>query len=156
VPEQKFLFLGDWYPLTVEETDQGPPLKLWSGRFFLMGRHIGDARGIFIRWYQKEAKERISDRSIFFRDRLSLHPKGIKITNAKHRWGSCTRSDLLCFSWRIIMAPLPVIDYVLVHELVHIKEKNHSKRFWGYLESILPDYRKRRRWLKENGHLLQI
>lgn len=54
------------------------------------------------------------------------------------------------------MASLAVIDYILIHELVHIKEKNHSERFWATLESILPDYRKRRLWLKENGHLLEI
>ncbi|HSB07579.1 MAG TPA: M48 family metallopeptidase [Thermodesulfobacteriota bacterium] len=80
----------------------------------------------------------------------------MKITSAKSRWGSCSRDNNLCFSWRIIMAPLNVLDYVLIHELVHIKEKNHSKRFWSHLEAVIPDYKKHRHWLRAHGNLLGL
>ena len=153
---EEFLFLGEWYPLTIEKNEQGVPFRLYSGRFLLRSRYAEKIRDLFIRWYQGEARERIVERTLFYSRRLLLSPKGIKITSAQHRWGSCSRGDRLCFSWRIIMAPLPIIDYVVIHELVHIKEKNHSRRFWSHVESILPDYRVRRLWLRENGHLLQI
>ncbi|MBM4351392.1 MAG: M48 family metallopeptidase, partial [Deltaproteobacteria bacterium] len=118
--------------------------------------HIEEARDLFVRWYKGEAKETIARRVDYYSHRMHLSPKGIKITSAQSRWGSCSRDNRLSFSWRMIMAPLNVIDYILIHELAHIKEKNHSGRFWNYLESFLPDYRKHRLWLKENGPRLRF
>jgi predicted metal-dependent hydrolase len=155
IPGQEFLYLGELYPLEIQDTHHGEhPLKLSFGRFVLDGHHVKGARGLFIQWYKKEARARIMERMDYYSHRLHLFPKGIKITSAKYRWGSCSRDNRLCFSWRIIMASLSIIDYILIHELVHIKEKNHSKRFWNDLESIIPDYRKHRLWLKEHGHSL--
>jgi len=157
LPGEQFLYLGEWYPLAVEENgSRRPPLKLSFGRFILNPDSIGEARDAFIQWYKKEANEVIVSRVEIYGHRLRLFPKRVRITNARCRWGSCSRDDCLALSWRMIMAPLSIIDYVLLHELAHIKEKNHSKRFWNEVEMILPDYRKRRLWLKENGHLLQI
>jgi predicted metal-dependent hydrolase len=157
LPGEQFPYLGEWYPLTVEENgSQGPPLKLSFGRFILNPDSVGEARDAFIRWYKKEANEVIVSRVEIYGHRLRLFPKRVRITNARCRWGSCSRDDCLALSWRMIMAPLSIIDYVLIHELAHIKEKNHSKRFWNEVEAILPDYRKRRLWLKQHGHLLQI
>ena len=157
IPGEKFLYSGELYPLEIGDTnDKGFPLKLSFGKFILDKDHLEEARDLFIHWYKREAKEKIEGRVHYFSNRLQLFPKGIKITSAKYRWGSCSRDGRLSFSWRLIMAPLSVIDYVLIHELVHIREKNHSKRFWTYLETILPDYRKHRFWLKENGHRLWL
>ena len=156
-PGEKFLYLGESYPLEIGGTnDKGLPLKLSFGKFILDKDYLKEARDVFIHWYKREAKERIEERVNYFSKRLQLFPKGLKITSAKYRWGSCSRDSRLSFSWRIMMAPLSVIDYVLIHELVHIKEKNHSKRFWTYLETILPDYREHRLWLKENGYRLWL
>ncbi len=155
IPGEKFLYLGDWYPLEIGQTnDKGFPLKLSFGKFILDRDHLEEARDLFIHWYKREAKEKIEERVYYLSNRLELFPKGLMITSAKYRWGSCSRDNRLSFSWRMIMAPLDVIDYVLIHELVHIKEKNHSKRFWAALETILPYHRKCRLWLKENGHRL--
>ena len=157
LPGESFLYLGGWYPLEIHESDhKGPPLRLSFGNFILNKDHIGGTRDLFIQWYKREAKEKIVERIDYYSHRLHLFPKGIRITKARSRWGSCSRDNRLSFSWRIIMASLPIIDYIMIHELVHIREKNHSKRFWSTLESILPDYRKHRLWLKENGHLLQV
>ena len=157
IPGEKFLYLGESYPLEIGDIYyRGLPLKLSFGRFILDKDRLEEARDLFIHWYKREAKEKIEGRLHYFSNRLKLFPKGLKITSAKYRWGSCSRDSRLSFSWKIIMAPLSVIDYVLIHELVHIKEKNHSKRFWTYLETILPDYRKHRFWLKENGYRLWL
>ncbi len=151
---EKFLFLGELYPLEIQDNNKEPPLKLSFGKFVLDKNHIEEARDLFIKWYKEEAKERIIGRIDYYSKRLQLFPKGVKITSAKYRWGSCSRDDRLSFSWRMIMASFSIIDYILIHELVHIKEKNHSKRFWNYLESVHPDYKKHRLWLKENGSSL--
>ena len=155
--EKAFPYLGELFPLEIEDNkSKGYPLKLSFGKFILDKDHMEKARDLFIQWYKREAKEKIPERVDYYSKRLQLFPKGIKITSAKYRWGSCSRENRLSFSWRIIMAPLSVIDYVLIHELVHIKEKNHSKRFWSHLESIIPDYKKHRLWLKEHGYLLRL
>jgi len=154
VPGEEFLYLGELYPLEIQDNNKEPPLKLSFGKFVLDKNHIEEARDLFIKWYKEEAKERIIGRIDYYSKRLQLFPKGVKITSAKYRWGSCSRDDRLSFSWRMIMASFSIIDYILIHELVHIKEKNHSKRFWNYLESVHPDYKKHRLWLKENGSSL--
>jgi len=157
VPGERFLYLGESYPLEIDESDHKElPLKLSFGKFVLNRDRIEEARNLFIEWYKREAKEKTEGRVRYYSDRFHLLPKGTKITGAKSRWGSCSRDDRLSFSWRIIMAPLRIIDYILVHELVHIKEKNHSRDFWAALERILPDYRERRVWLKKNGHRLWL
>ena len=157
IPGEKFLYLGEPYPFEIGDTHpKGIPLKLSFGKFLIDQCHATKAKDLFTQWYKREAKERIEERVHYFSNSLQLVPKGLKITSAKHRWGSCSRDNRLSISWRIIMAPLSVIDYVLIHELVHIKEKNHSKRFWTSIETILPDYRKHRFWLKENGHRLGL
>jgi predicted metal-dependent hydrolase len=154
---ERFLYLGEWYPLEIHSLDhKEPPLRLSFGRFIIDKDHIEGARDLFIHWYKREAKEKIVERINDYSHRLHLFPKRVRITNARSRWGSCSRDNRLSFSWRMIMASLTVIDYILIHELVHIREKNHSKRFWTTLESILPDYKKHKLWLKENGHLLQV
>lgn len=156
-PGEKFLYLGEWYPLDIQEVSHGkPPLTLSFGRFILDRAHIEEARNLFIQWYKKEAKEKLTGRINYYSRRLQLFPEGVKVTSANYRWGSCSRDNRLSLSWKMIMAPLSTIDYILIHELVHIKEKNHSKRFWNYLESVLPDYRQHKLWLKENGHLLRL
>jgi hypothetical protein len=156
-PGEKFLYLGEWYPLEMQEPrSKEPPLKLVFGKFILNHDHVEEARALFGNWYKREAKEKITERVDYYSNRFQLFPEGIMITSARSRWGSCSRDNRLSFSWRIIMASLAVIDYILIHELVHIREKNHSKKFWNCLESVLPEYRKHRRWLRENGHLLQL
>ena len=154
--EKGFLYLGELFPLELEDNkSKRYPLKLSFGKFILDKDHIEKTRDLFVQWYKREAREEITERVDYYSKRLLLFPKGIKITSAKSRWGSCSRDNRLSFSWRIITAPLSVIDYVLIHELVHIKEKNHSKSFWNYVESIIPNYKKHRLWLKENGYLLR-
>jgi len=102
-----------------------------------------------IRLYKKLAKQDITERVQYFAERMFVEPTAIKINSAKTRWGSCSSKKSLNFSWRLIMADDYVIDYVVVHELAHIYEMNHSTRFWAIVQSILPDYKARQKQLKE-------
>lgn len=103
---------------------------------------------------KKNAKDLLHSRVIYFSNKFGLQYNKVKINNAKKRWGSCTSKGNLNFCWRLAMAPLMVIDYVVVHELSHLEHKDHSKRFWKKVEDILPNYKEQRKWLKDNGHLL--
>ena len=80
----------------------------------------------------------------------------LSVTSAKTRWGSCSYNDALHFSFRLLYAPVEVIDYVAVHELSHTFYKNHGKAFWAAVEKYVPDYKKKRAWLKENTLLMEI
>lgn len=154
-PGEKFLYLGEWYPLEVQDRNgRKAPLMLSWGTFILDAGRTVEAKDLFARWYKDEARKLLSDRVNHYGKCLNLFPSGITITSAQFRYGSCSPKNRLSFSWKLIMAPLPVIDYIVVHELIHIKEKNHSRRFWVSVEAAMPDYKKYRVWLRENHHLL--
>lgn len=78
----------------------------------------------------------------------------ITVREQKTRWGSCSSKHNLNFNWRLLLAPEEIMDYVIVHELAHLREMNHSAKFYAVIESILPDYKNRQNWLKENGYRL--
>ncbi len=156
VNEESFLFLGKYYRLKlvkVHETED--ELVLQDGCFYLRG-DVVNPKEVFIVWYKKAAYEKISQRVYWYAQKRGLKYNQVKISNAQKRWGSCTHLDNLNFSWRLVMAPLPVIDYVVVHELVHLIEKNHSKSFWNKVRLLMPDYKSRRNWLRKNEYLLSL
>lgn len=74
----------------------------------------------------------------------------------KSKWGSCSRTNQLRFNWRIVMAKTSIIDYVIVHELCHLVHKNHSKEYWNLLRTMMPDYEKKKEWLRVNGKMLEM
>jgi predicted metal-dependent hydrolase len=154
---EKFLYLGDHYPLKLREPGKGRShLALSHGTFFLDSNCKAKARNIFIEWYKERAREIFTERVNFYSRKLELYPKEIRISSAKTRYGSCTADNKVFFSFRLVMAPYSKIDYVIVHELVHIKIKDHSQRFWRYMEEVMPEYRKCRKWLRDNSPLLDI
>jgi len=95
------------------------------------------------------AKRNLTKRVLYFSQRMSVTPSSIKINGAKTRWRSCSSRKSLNFSWRLIMADSEVVDYVVVHELAHLSEMNHSKRFWAIVENILPDYKQHKERLRK-------
>jgi len=107
---------------------------------------------IFFKIY---AKNIIPLRFGFIKQRLKIHINGIKISNAERRWGSCSLKKNLNFNWRLAMVPPEVIDYVIIHEIAHLREMNHSDRFWSIVSSMMPDYKIRKKWLKDNDHLMK-
>jgi predicted metal-dependent hydrolase len=151
---EMFYYLGESFPLeTFFEQNERNGLVFWGNRFYL---NTDDAteKGIFyfVSWYKKKAREYINHHVDFFSREIGVLPRKIKITSAEKRWGSCSADDNLSFSFRLIMAPPDIIDYVIVHELIHIKEKNHSAAFWKLMEAVMPEYKIHRRWLKDNNH----
>jgi predicted metal-dependent hydrolase len=157
IPGEKFLYLGEFYPLEFHNIDgRKSPLCLSHGIFMLDEDRAADARTLFIKWYKDEAKRLLEDRVTYYSKNFGLFPKGIRITNAQFHYGSCSPENKLSFTWRLVMSPLAVIDYIIVHELMHIKEKNHSGKFWDLVEAAIPDYKRHKHWLKEHVHFLRI
>ena len=101
-----------------------------------------------IKIYKTLAKQVLNEKVQYYAERLFVKPSAVKINSAKTRWGSCSAKKSINFSWRLIMADDDVIDYVVVHELAHIIELNHSKRFWTIVQGILPDQKERQKRLK--------
>ena len=107
------------------------------------------------RWYRREARLRISDAVHTHAGRLDLDGwRRIAIRDQRTRWGSCSTSGTLSFSWRLMMAPLAVLDYVVVHELCHLRRLDHSPHFWRLVEGALPGWRDGCDWLRRHGHEL--
>lgn len=108
------------------------------------------------RGYKEKAFSIFHERCRLYSVRIGVSYKNLALSNAKGRWGSCSAMGRLRLNWRLVMAPLEVIDYVIVHELAHLKELNHSQRFWAVVETALPSYRREKKWLKENALLLHF
>ena len=154
LPGEMFLYLGAAYPLEMVEGQRQP---LWlDSTFKLAASHQSEAALAFERWYREQARQVLSARVELFARQYGFRYKGIRITSARTRWGSCSASGSLSFSWRLIQAPQNVVDYVVVHELVHTVIHNHSKRFWHRVGVILPEYREHRQWLRAHGRELLI
>ena len=106
--------------------------------------------------YRQAAREYIPKRADYFAQRIGVSYERIRIAEQKTRWGSCSSRGTLSFNWKLMLAPPKVLDYVVVHELCHLIEMNHSPRFWNLVEEIIPDYKEYRKWLKDNGNTLQL
>jgi predicted metal-dependent hydrolase len=151
---EKFLFLGSSFDLKLVGY-QKHSLHFDSGFTIRRAAQIKGEQ-VFTRWYRERALEIISERVKQYAQQYNFTPKQVKISSAKTRWGSCSSNGTLNFTWRLVMAPLDVIDYVVAHELVHLRVKNHSSKFWKEVEAIYPEYKKQRKWLKENGGKLNL
>ena len=140
-------YRGYQYPIAAKDGDR---IGFDNEKFYFpAGLTSEEIKHSCIEIYKHLAKRTIEARVISFAEKMSVEPANIKINSAKTRWGSCSAKKSLNFSWRLIMADDEVIDYVVVHELAHIIELNHSARFWAIVENVLPDYRKRRAKLRK-------
>ena len=149
-----FFFLGREYPLQIAE-GSGITIER-SDKLYVSRTLFPDIRNHIKCWYRQEAHKEITARCMWFSMKTGHVPATIRITDARQRWGSCTHKGGLNFSWRLIQAPPEIVDYVVVHELVHISQPDHSRKFWNKVQEILPDYDRRRKWLRENERLLRI
>lgn len=112
---------------------------------------LSDFRQQFLKFYHREAVHLILDRMKIWQERTNLNPKKIAFRNQKTRWGSCSSTGTISLNWRLIAAPLEVIDYILVHELCHLKHMNHSDQFWNLVQHHYPNWDQAEIWLKKNG-----
>ncbi len=155
VEGEEFYFIGKKYPLLYVKNPE-EPLVLDMFNFVMDRRLKKYAREVFISWYKIHAYHIITQKVDYFSRITGLNYNRVKINNAQKRWGSCSSRGNLNFSWRVIMAPEDVIDYLIIHELAHTKELNHSPRFWDIVAYIMPDYEDQEKWLRDNGHLLLL
>lgn len=158
---EKLLFLGEDFTLQLE--------KGLSDLVDVMGRNIyvrlrsgpehsqpGVIRRHLIRWYAARALEIIEKKVEHYRGLVGAGPRSVTIKALKSRWGSCSSRGSISLAWNIVMAPEPVVDYLVVHELCHLVHHNHSPEYWDLVSSVLPDHRERRKWLRVNGDLLNF
>ncbi|KAB2851700.1 MAG: M48 family metallopeptidase [Hyphomicrobiaceae bacterium] len=120
------------------------PLVCVSGHVEHAPRRLKD-------WLIYQARKDLSERVALHSERLKLEPRRLSVRDQTSRWGSCSTSGLLCFSWRLILAPRFVLDYVAAHEVVHLKEMNHGPRFWALVEKTMPEMRAAKSWLAAHG-----
>ena len=151
---EKFLYLGNEHTLHVVR-DMHSKL-LFEERFILNERYLVRARILFERWYREEAFMFFTLRCKFYAKNMGVRYNSISLSGAKHRWGSCYSNGNLRFNWRLIMAPKDIIDYVVVHELAHLVEPNHSSRFWSVVDKVYQNHSEAKKWLKDNQSRLNF
>jgi len=139
-------FCGELYPIVARIGTQAG----FDGKCFYMpsGLNHAQIKDVCIKIYRRLAKIHITNVVAIYAPQMGAVPSSVKINSAKTRWGSCSSKKNLNFSWRLIMAGDDVIVYVVVHELAHLLQMNHSAKFWAIVESVLPDYRQRQKRLK--------
>jgi len=155
VADEEFLYLGRSYKLHIV-ADAATGVEIREQFLCLSAGVLPGAREAIIGWYKAEARRAIAERCELYAKIAGCAPSSVKITGARKRWGSCGPKGTLNFSWRLIMAPREVVDYVVVHELAHIGQLDHSPAYWSKVRGILPDYRVQEKWLKDNATLLDI
>lgn len=122
---------------------------------FLVPRMLSEKSSAFRNWFVARAEEKILPRVALHARNLGVTYKEARIGNGKYRWGSCTPDDTVILNWRLIKAPMFVIDYVVVHELAHLMEQNHTPRFWNIVNAQAPSMEKAKSWLLKHGTLLE-
>jgi predicted metal-dependent hydrolase len=153
VSGESLLFLGKHHKMEVVQEEIGG--IQFDNKFYISKVNQDIAEQLFKDWYFKQAEEKIIPKVTFHAKNLGVKYNTIKILDLKYRWGSCTPKDNINFNWRLIKAPIFVIDYIVVHELTHLIESNHTPEFWNIVSVQLPHYNKAKDWLKGNGHLLE-
>jgi predicted metal-dependent hydrolase len=147
------LYLGREYRIELAKTESRE--VEFDRRFVVPANRAGLRRQVLKAWYLKRAELIILPRVDRLGATLGVSFRGAKIVDNRYRWGSCTVKDQVHFNWRLIKAPMFVIDYVIVHELAHLLEANHTPRFWNIVRASAPTTEKAQAWLKEHGQLLE-
>ncbi len=147
------LYLGRLY--RIEVVNKGLDQVRFFQRFLIPAAQGEKRQDALRKWYFNKANEKIIPRVKVHARGLGVDVAGIKIVDNRYRWGSCTLNDNVNINWRLIKAPMFVIDYVIIHELAHLIEANHTPRFWNIVRAQAPTMDKARAWLKEHGGLLE-
>jgi predicted metal-dependent hydrolase len=155
-----YLYLGQEYILSLDINDNYKNIEAkLVEKNIIVNTYTRDTNTIKLtleKFYREKTLEKVKERVNYYQEYFEVEPRNIKVKEQKKRWGSCTYKNDLLFNWRISMAPANVLDYIVVHEMSHMIHKNHSKSFWGKVESVLPDYKERHNWLKMNAVKLDI
>ncbi len=153
VSGESALYLGRSYRIEVVETDASE--IQFSHRFVIPRSHASRRKAVLRDWYIERAHEKIIPRVRRHARQLGVAFNRAKIVDNRYRWGSCTVKDNVNFNWRLVKAPMFVVDYVIVHELAHLMESNHTPQFWSIIRAQAPTMEKARAWLREHGQILE-
>lgn len=160
VSGESYMYLGRNYSLDVivdEELDS-IKVKLFQGKF-VVNTYTKDEDLIkksIENWYREKTLAKVKERISYYKSYFNDEVTNVKVKEQKKRWASCTSKNELLFNWRCVMAPVFVLDYIVVHEMCHMEYKNHSKVFWDRICSVIPDYESRRAWLRNNGIKMDV
>jgi len=157
---ETFLFLNENMTLRLIQAESSPSIKINSQQLEFYGRlnrlSKTAIRAALVRWYKQQAEDHIAIRTDILSKKIKIIPHSITIKTYKARWGSCNIHGELQFNWKLMLAPLNIIDYVIIHELCHIQHHNHSAQFWQLVEHHCPTFKASRLWLKNNGYRLEL
>lgn len=151
---ESFSYLGRNYRLQI--VDGNNDLKLKNGWFALGQKKQKKAKDIFKAWYIEHLKNKIDERLELICENSHIKKPDFRIMELGFRWGSCTKEGVLNFNYKIAMAPIGVIDYIIVHELVHLKIHTHNEKFYKEVQKMMPNYLDKKEWLKQHGQELSL
>jgi len=154
VSGESFSYLGRNYRLKI--VDDNSELKLKNGWFTLGQKKQKKAKKIFKAWYSEHLKTKIDERLKIICEKANIKQPDFRIMELGFRWGSCTKEGVLNFNYKIAMAPIGIIDYIIVHELVHLKIHIHNEKFWKEVSRMMPNYLEKKEWLRKDGYILDI
>jgi predicted metal-dependent hydrolase len=144
------VFLGKRYSVSFYE---GESIYTFDGQIYIPFMYKSDTFEKLIQWYKSETRTICKKILDTYSVKTGYVYKQCCVTSAKTRWASCSHDNVINCSWRLVALPVGVIEYIMVHELAHIKEKNHSNRFWKLVEEIMPEYLEQKEWLKKHRHI---
>lgn len=148
-----FYLAGNRYTLRITE---GNAVVIVGSRLFFPKKFLPRAKYHMEQWLRVFAKKYLSERLAYYGQKMDVVYKKVSIRDTTSRWGSCSSSGTLSFSYRLILASQSIIDYVVIHELSHVTHHHHAKVFWDRVGKFYPDYKQARMWLRKNGHTLNI
>ena len=152
--QNKLLYLGSLFPININQSATKD--LMFTGGEFIANSIEPNLLSLSIKkWYKKKFREIAIPRVTYFAEQHNLMVNQVRIKNQKTMWGSCSSKNNINLNYLLLMAPMKVIDYVIIHELVHTIHRNHSIDFWSSVESIMPDYKEHKLWLKANGYKLR-
>jgi predicted metal-dependent hydrolase len=153
-----FLYRGEQYLLRISPVQKNQ-VNLTGQEIVVNvkpGTPMENIPAMLRKWYLARARELLNERVSFYSRELGVTPARVAIRNQSRRWGSCSSKGNVNLNWKLVMAPPAVLDYVVAHELCHLRYPNHRPEFWRLLATLMPDYGERRLWLKKNGHRLGL
>lgn len=153
VSGETILYLGRNYRL--ELIDEDTKEICFNSCFFISRYQKVNAGELIKEWYMSRGRKILIPRIRNFADAMGVAYNQVSITDMKYRWASCSPKNNLNFNWRILKAPMSVIDYLIVHELAHLLELSHSTKFWNIVAVQVPEYEKPKAWLKDYGYRLE-
>ena len=151
---EQYFYLGQQYPLVFG--DSGSHSIKFDQAFIVAEELRFKAESIILQWFQREAGKYLGHRCQELATQFNFSFTRLRLNNAKTNWGSCSIRGSINLNWRLLHCPPEVIDYIIIHELSHLREMNHSPRFWALVKKLSPDYQRHKNWLRQNSNKIRI